>query len=104
MVSESGWFAARPSGTENLYKLYAESLKSAEHLYAIVEQAQQTFFAPSAGSESVLATGKHSARACPEGGATELSPARDRECICPEGDRMTVPPDSSHSLIEGLSL
>jgi hypothetical protein len=30
VVSVSGWFAARPSGTENIYKLYAESLKSAE--------------------------------------------------------------------------
>jgi phosphoglucomutase len=41
VVSVSGWFAARPSGTENIYKLYAESLKSAEHLTAIVDQAQQ---------------------------------------------------------------
>ncbi|MGA7213511.1 MAG: phosphoglucomutase (alpha-D-glucose-1,6-bisphosphate-dependent) [Terrimicrobiaceae bacterium] len=41
VVSDSGWFAARPSGTENIYKLYAESLKSAEHLAAIVEQAQE---------------------------------------------------------------
>jgi phosphoglucomutase len=41
VVSSSGWFAARPSGTENIYKLYAESLKSAEHLKAIVEQAQE---------------------------------------------------------------
>jgi len=41
IVSGSGWFAARPSGTEQIYKLYAESLKSAEHLAAIVEQAQE---------------------------------------------------------------
>jgi phosphoglucomutase len=41
VVAESGWFAARPSGTENIYKLYAESLKSAAHLNAIVEQAQE---------------------------------------------------------------
>jgi phosphoglucomutase len=41
VLSTSGWFAARPSGTENIYKLYAESLKSAEHLAAIVEQAQE---------------------------------------------------------------
>jgi phosphoglucomutase len=41
VVAPSGWFAARPSGTENIYKLYAESLKGAEHLNAIVEQAQQ---------------------------------------------------------------
>ena len=41
VVSGSGWFAARPSGTENIYKLYAESLKSADHLTAIVAQAQE---------------------------------------------------------------
>ena len=41
VVAASGWFAARPSGTENIYKLYAESLKGAEHLTAIVEQAQE---------------------------------------------------------------
>jgi phosphoglucomutase len=41
VVSVSGWFAARPSGTENIYKLYAESLQSAEHLAAIVGQAQE---------------------------------------------------------------
>jgi len=41
VVSGSGWFAARPSGTENIYKLYAESLKSADHLTAIVGQAQE---------------------------------------------------------------
>jgi phosphoglucomutase len=41
VVSVSGWFAARPSGTENIYKLYAESLKSAEHLTSIVDQAQE---------------------------------------------------------------
>ncbi|MBV9274740.1 MAG: alpha-D-glucose phosphate-specific phosphoglucomutase [Verrucomicrobia bacterium] len=40
VVSASGWFAARPSGTEQIYKLYAESLKSADHLAQIVEQAQ----------------------------------------------------------------
>jgi phosphoglucomutase len=40
VVSNSGWFAARPSGTEHIYKLYAESLTSADHLAAIVEQAQ----------------------------------------------------------------
>jgi phosphoglucomutase len=41
VVSVSGWFAARPSGTENIYKLYAESLKSADHLTSIVDQAQE---------------------------------------------------------------
>jgi phosphoglucomutase len=41
VVAENGWFAARPSGTENIYKLYAESFTSETHLAAIVEQAQE---------------------------------------------------------------
>jgi phosphoglucomutase len=40
VVAESGWFAARPSGTENIYKIYAESFKSESHLNAIVREAQ----------------------------------------------------------------
>jgi len=36
VTSQHGWFAARPSGTENIYKLYAESFKSETHLDAIV--------------------------------------------------------------------
>ncbi len=41
VVSENGWFAARPSGTENLYKIYAESFKNEAHLDSIVDEAQQ---------------------------------------------------------------
>jgi len=41
VIAQSGWFAARPSGTENIYKLYAESFKSMTHLDGIVEEAQQ---------------------------------------------------------------
>ncbi|AXC13474.1 Phosphoglucomutase [Acidisarcina polymorpha] len=41
VVSNSGWFAARPSGTENIYKIYAESFKSQTHLDAIVSEAQE---------------------------------------------------------------
>ncbi len=41
VVSTSGWFAARPSGTENIYKIYAESFKSEDHLAAIVSEAQE---------------------------------------------------------------
>jgi len=36
----SGWFAARPSGTESIYKIYAESFRGAEHLKRIVDEAQ----------------------------------------------------------------
>jgi phosphoglucomutase len=41
VVTANGWFAARPSGTENVYKLYAESFKGDEHLAAIVQEAQR---------------------------------------------------------------
>jgi phosphoglucomutase len=41
VVTECGWFAARPSGTEDVYKLYAESFRSQAHLDAIVEEAQR---------------------------------------------------------------
>jgi phosphoglucomutase len=40
IVAESGWFAARPSGTENVYKLYAESFRGPGHLTAIQREAQ----------------------------------------------------------------
>jgi phosphoglucomutase len=42
VVTANGWFAARPSGTEAIYKIYAESFTSAEHLQAILSEAQQT--------------------------------------------------------------
>jgi phosphoglucomutase len=41
VVTRSGWFAARPSGTEDVYKLYAESFQGPEHLERILEEAQQ---------------------------------------------------------------
>jgi phosphoglucomutase len=41
VVAESGWFAARPSGTENIYKIYAESFKNQGHLDAIVSEARK---------------------------------------------------------------
>jgi phosphoglucomutase len=41
VVARNGWFAARPSGTENIYKIYAESFKDEAHLDRIVEEAQQ---------------------------------------------------------------
>ncbi len=40
VVAENGWFAARPSGTENIYKIYAESFKDSEHLERIQAEAQ----------------------------------------------------------------
>ncbi len=41
VVTQSGWFAARPSGTEDVYKLYAESFQGEQHLERIFEEAQQ---------------------------------------------------------------
>jgi phosphoglucomutase len=41
VTATSGWFAARPSGTENIYKIYAESFKSQAHLDTIVQEARQ---------------------------------------------------------------
>jgi phosphoglucomutase len=40
VVTENGWFAARPSGTEDVYKIYAESFKGEAHLAAIQEEAK----------------------------------------------------------------
>ena len=40
VVTENGWFAARPSGTENIYKIYVESFRGEEHLRRIAEEAQ----------------------------------------------------------------
>ena len=41
VVADNGWFATRPSGTENIYKIYAESFKDQAHLDAIVSEAQE---------------------------------------------------------------
>jgi len=41
ITTASGWFAARPSGTENIYKIYAESFRNEKHLQAIVSEAQR---------------------------------------------------------------
>jgi phosphoglucomutase len=40
VISESGWFAARPSGTEDIYKIYAESFSGTDHLHRIQKEAQ----------------------------------------------------------------
>ena len=41
VVTENGWFAARPSGTENVYKIYMESFKGEDHLKRIGSEAEQ---------------------------------------------------------------
>ena len=50
VVAEHGWFAARPSGTENIYKIYAESFQGAEHLHRILAEAQTIINAALAAS------------------------------------------------------
>ncbi len=40
LITEKGWFAARPSGTEDIYKIYAESFSGKDHLKQIIEDAQ----------------------------------------------------------------
>ena len=40
VTTESGWFAARPSGTEDVYKIYAESFRGPDHLARIQEEAR----------------------------------------------------------------
>jgi phosphoglucomutase len=49
VVAANGWFAARPSGTENIYKIYAESFKDEKHLEAIIAEAQKIVGAALAG-------------------------------------------------------
>jgi phosphoglucomutase len=41
VIAERGWFAARPSGTEDIYKIYAESFRDANHLKLLIEEAQK---------------------------------------------------------------
>ena len=50
VVTANGWFAARPSGTENLYKVYAESFRDEKHLEAIVSEAQSIVSAALVGA------------------------------------------------------
>jgi phosphoglucomutase len=41
LIAASGWFAARPSGTENIYKIYAESFRGEDHLRKLLHEAQR---------------------------------------------------------------
>ena len=56
VIAKSGWFAARPSGTENIYKIYAESFRGADHLRRILDAAQRIV-------NDALAVAKHAATA-----------------------------------------
>jgi hypothetical protein len=49
VIAEKGWFAARPSGTEDIYKIYAESFRDAKHLQQLIDEAQKIVSAALAG-------------------------------------------------------
>ncbi len=51
VIAENGWFAARPSGTENIYKIYVESFRGEQHLCRIAEEAQEIVDAAIAAGE-----------------------------------------------------
>jgi phosphoglucomutase len=53
VVTEQGWFAARPSGTEDVYKLYAESFRGKDHLRRIQEEARALVAKAFAGAKPV---------------------------------------------------
>ncbi len=57
VATEHGWFAARPSGTENIVKIYAESLRSEEHLHSIVKEARSVVDHLSGRKKSCQANG-----------------------------------------------
>lgn len=59
VIAENGWFAARPSGTEEIYKMYAESFRGKDHLHQIQEQAQTIV------SEALARSAAHPATAKP---------------------------------------
>ncbi len=58
VVAANGWFAARPSGTEDIYKIYAESFKGQAHLRTILEEAQQLVDSVLAEPMELKAAGK----------------------------------------------
>ena len=65
VIAKSGWFAARPSGTEDIYKIYAESFRGAEHLQRILDEAQRivdrAIAAPAAAPSPPAAAGRRPA-------------------------------------------
>ncbi|MES1196490.1 MAG: hypothetical protein ABUL58_06050, partial [Steroidobacter sp.] len=52
VIAEHGWFAARPSGTEDVYKIYAESYRGIDHLHRIQEEAQHIVLSALDGSSA----------------------------------------------------
>jgi phosphoglucomutase len=58
VTTEGGWFAARPSGTEEIYKIYAESFRGEDHLRRIVDEAQKLVSAAISGSGATAPAAK----------------------------------------------
>jgi phosphoglucomutase len=52
VTTKSGWFAVRPSGTENIYKIYAESFRGVDHLHRIIEEVQTIVNVALAGAQA----------------------------------------------------
>jgi phosphoglucomutase len=61
--AQSGWFAARPSGTENIYKIYGESFRGADHLRRILEEAQTIVNNALAASPTPGTSSEHTSKA-----------------------------------------
>ena len=59
VVTDNGWFAARPSGTEDVYKIYAESFLGAEHLAKIQQEAQAIVSGVFASADDVAGSKGH---------------------------------------------
>ena len=81
VIAEHGWFAARPSGTEEVYKIYAESFKGADHLQHILEEAQvligKAFAAAGQGQRSGVSTHDGTTSdPCLDRGCSSLIPQR----------------------------
>jgi phosphoglucomutase len=58
VVAANGWFAARPSGTENIYKIYAESFQDEDHLDTIVSEAKEIVSNTQESSHTTIGQGK----------------------------------------------
>jgi len=69
VTTQNGWFAARPSGTEDIYKIYAESFRGKDHLHAIVADAQ-----------TIVSDALSASAAAPRPGPT-VAPRTDKEAV-----------------------
>ena len=66
VITENGWFAARPSGTENIYKIYVESFRGEQHLRRIADEAQAIVDSALAAGAAAGDDGRRTAIQLPE--------------------------------------